>query len=102
MTTSLPARFRFTRSALSLLLGIAAAAHAGVTPMNVTVYDSEGQRHFSGVTGGEGSFATNVLEPGRYVVHFAAKRAELDAPDYATVISAGRTKVLAIGTPAAL
>ncbi len=90
---------KFVRSAFALLLGIGAAAYAGVPPMEVTVSDASGQVAFQGMTNANATFATTNLRPGNYVVQFNAKSAALNGNQYLLVVSAGEKKVIAHAVP---
>lgn len=67
--------------------------------MNVTVSDASGKGAFTGTTNADGTFTTERLKPGNYIVQLKSRRASMSAPSYAVVVSAGRKKVIAIGVP---
>ena len=63
--------------------------------MNVTVSDAGGKAAFKGATDAKGVFATAKLQPGKYVVQFNARSADVKGKNYAIVVSAGTKKVTA-------
>jgi hypothetical protein len=85
----------FPKFALCLFLGAASFADAGVPSMDVTVSDSTGKAAFKGATKADGGFATNKLQPGNYVVQFAAKNPSIKGGQYSIVVAAGKKKVVA-------
>jgi len=85
----------FPKLGLCLFLAAAAVANAGVPPMNVTVSDSTGRAAFKGATKDDGVFATAKLQPGKYVVQFAAKNSSVKGGQYSIVVGAGQKKVVA-------
>jgi hypothetical protein len=84
--------------ARSLIVGIIAAvasvASATVPLVSVTVTDSSGKVAYKGATDGKGTFATDKLQRGGYVVQFNSKSVP-KARKYALVVSAGKKKVVA-------
>src|SRR6478672_978991 len=80
---------------LCLVFFTASLAYGAVPHMKVTVFNSNGSVAFTGTTNSDGSFSTERLSPGRYIVQFNSKNA-MD-PAYAVVVSAGNSKVLANG-----
>ena len=80
---------------LCLVFFIASLAYGALPQMKVTVFNSNGTVAFMGTTDSNGSFATERLAPGRYIVQFNSKNA-MD-PAYAVVVSAGNKKVMANG-----
>jgi len=83
-------------TAFFCLLVLLAAAGAFAAPsIKVTVFDAAGKPAFQGATGGEGTFSTGALNPGRYIVQFNAKAAGVTGQNYALVISSGKKKVVA-------
>jgi len=85
----------FPRVGFCLFLVAASLANAGVPPMNVTVSDSSGKAAFKGVTKDDGLFSTAKLQPGKYVVQFAAKNSSVQGGQYSIVVGAGQKKVVA-------
>ncbi|MGI8481006.1 MAG: T9SS type A sorting domain-containing protein [Chthoniobacterales bacterium] len=90
---------KFVRSAFALLLGIGAAAYAGVPPMEVTVFGASGKVAYQGATGADATFATPNLHPGNYVVQFNTKSAGVKNNHYLLVVSTGKKKVIADAVP---
>jgi hypothetical protein len=83
---------------LCLFLTVAAAAKGGgIPPMNVTVSDAGGKLAYKGATKNNGAFATEKLQPGKYVVQFSSKNAALKGNSYSIVVAAGTKKVVANG-----
>jgi hypothetical protein len=85
----------FPTFGLCLFLVAASVADAGVPSMNVTVSDSSGKAAFKGATKDDGGFETAKLQPGNYVVQFAAKNSSVKGGQYSIVIAAGKKKVVA-------
>jgi hypothetical protein len=85
----------FPKLGLGLFLVAALVANAGVPSMNVTVSDSTGKAAFKGATKDDGVFATAKLQPGKYVVQFAAKNSSVKGGQYSIVVGAGQKKVVA-------
>ncbi len=85
----------FPKLGLCLFLVAASIANAGVPSMNVTVSDSAGKAVFKGATKDDGVFATAKLQPGKYVVQFAAKKSSVKGGQYSIVVGAGQKKVVA-------
>jgi hypothetical protein len=85
----------FPKLGLCLFLVAASLANAGVPSMNVTVSDSTGKAAFKGATKDDGVFATAKLQPGKYVVQFAAKNSSVKGGQYSIVVAAGKKKVVA-------
>jgi len=85
----------FPKLGLCLFLFVASLANAGVPSMNVTVSDSTGKAAFKGATKDDGVFATAKLQPGNYVVQFAAKNFSVKGGQYSIVVAAGKKKVVA-------
>jgi len=83
------------RAILGLVVAIAASGAVAAPSMKVTVFDAAGHPAFQGATGGEGSFSTGTLSPGRYVVQFNAKPDRVTGQNYALIISSGKKKVVA-------
>jgi hypothetical protein len=69
----------FPKLGLCLFLVVSSLANAGVPSMNVTVSDSTGKAAFKGSTKDDGVFTTAKLQPGKYVVQFAAKNSSVKA-----------------------
>jgi len=84
---------------LCLFLIVAAAANAGIPSMNVTVSDASGKLAFKGATKSDGGFATEKLQPGKYVVQLSSKNSALKSGQYSIVVSAGKKKVVANAVP---
>lgn len=82
---------------LGLCLVVASMANAATPSVNVTVSDASGKLAFKGATKNDGGFATEKLQPGKYVVQFSSKNAALKGGQYSIVISAGTKKVVANG-----
>jgi hypothetical protein len=83
-------------TAFFCLIVLLAAPGAFAAPsIKVTVFDAAGKPAFQGATGGEGTFATGALNPGRYIVQFNAKAAGVTGQNYALIISSGKKKVVA-------
>src|SRR2546423_4371590 len=80
---------------LCLIFFTASLAYGAVPRMKVTVFNSNRTVAFTGTTDSNGSFVTERLAPGNYIVQFNS----IDASDpaYAVVVSAGNKKVLANG-----
>lgn len=76
-----------------LVLCTASLALGALSPVKVTVFNSNGAVAFTGATDSNGSFATPSLAPGRYIVQFNSSNLQDDS--YAVVISAGTKKVVA-------
>jgi hypothetical protein len=74
-----------------------AAANGGIPPMNVTVSDAAGKMAYKGATKSNGAFATEKLQPGKYVVQFSSKNAALKGGNYSIVVAAGTKKIVANG-----
>jgi hypothetical protein len=85
----------FPKFGLCLFLVVASFAKAGVPSVNVTVSDSTGKAAFKGATKADGGFATTTLQPGNYVVQFAAKNSSMKGAQYSIVVAAGKKKVVA-------
>lgn len=85
----------FPKLGFCLFLVAASVANAGVPSMNVTVSDSTGKAAFKGATKDDGVFATAKLQPGKYVVQFAAKNSSVKGGQYSIVVGAGQKKVVA-------
>ena len=71
----------------------ASMSFGGVSPVKVTVFNSNGAVAFTGATDSSGTFATPSLAPGNYVVQFNSTR--LQDNSYAVIVSAGNKKVVA-------
>lgn len=82
----------------SLLLLLASVAYgAGMPILDVTVSNESGNAIYKGKTSANGTFATGNVQPGKYVVQFNSRGA--GSGQYALVISAGKTKVMAEAVP---
>ena len=86
----------FSTVGLCLFLTVA-AANGGIPSVNVTVSDSAGKLAYKGATKNDGAFATEKLQPGKYVVQFSSKNAALKGGQYSIVVAAGTKKVVANG-----
>jgi len=80
---------------LAAVLFAATAAFGGVPAMSVVVSDASGKAAFKGATKANGAFATEKLQPGKYVVQFNSKNAALKGGQYSIVVAAGKKKVVA-------
>jgi hypothetical protein len=80
---------------VGLVVAAGSFAYAAVPEMRVVVSDSSGYAAYKGTTDSKGAFVTGSLKPGHYVVQFNAKRNEVEGRNYALVVSAGSTKVVA-------
>lgn len=87
------------RTFVASLFASATVAFGSLPQLTVTVADSGGKPAFKGATNASGTFATGTLKPGQYVVQFNANNVQ--AGDYALVVSAGRKKVTAGSIPGA-
>ena len=87
----------FSAIGLCLFLVVAAGANGAIPPVNVTVSDAGGKLAYKGATKNNGAFATEKLQPGKYVVQFSSKNAALKGGSYSVVVSAGTKKVVANG-----
>ena len=85
----------FAAVELCLFLVVAVAANAGIPSMNVTVSDAAGKLTYKGVTRNDGSFATEKLQAGNYVVQFNSKNPALKGNLYSLIVAAGQKKVVA-------
>jgi hypothetical protein len=63
--------------------------------MNVTVSDASDKPAFKGVTKNDGSFMTEKLQPGSYVVQLSWKNSALKGGQYSIIVAAGKQKVVA-------
>lgn len=79
----------------SLAFGAATIAYGAIPSVDVTVSDAGGKLAFKGATKSNGGFATEKLQPGKYVVQFNSKNAALKSGQYSIVVSAGKKKVVA-------
>jgi len=84
---------------LTAVLFAATAAFGGVPTMNVMVADAGGKLAFKGATKSDGGFATEKLQPGKYVVQLSSKNSALKSGQYSIVVSAGKKKVVANAVP---
>ena len=84
-----------TRAALFSVVFLIASTGFAAGWMKVTVFDGSGHVAFQGTTGSEGSFSTEALPPGRYIVQFNSKTGDVRGQHYALVVSAGTKKVIA-------
>jgi hypothetical protein len=80
---------------LCLFLVVAAAANGGMAAINVTVSDASGKLAYKGATKSDGSFATEKLQRGNYVVQLSSKNAGLKGGEYSILVAAGKKKVAA-------
>jgi hypothetical protein len=80
---------------LCLFLFAAGVANAGIPPVNVIVSDASGKAAFKGATKKDGGFATEKLQPGKYVVQFNSKDSTLKSGQYSIIVLAGKKKVVA-------
>jgi hypothetical protein len=87
----------FSAVGFCLFLVIAGTANGGIAPINVTVSEASGKLAFRGATKNDGGFATDKLQPGKYVVQFSSKNSALKAGHYSIVVAAGSKKVVANG-----
>ena len=87
----------FSAVGLCLFLIVAAVANGGIPSVNVTVSDAGGKLAYKGATKNNGAFATDKLQPGKYIVQFTSKNAALKGGSYSIVVSAGTKKVVANG-----
>jgi tetratricopeptide (TPR) repeat protein len=76
--------------------GVADDLEGAIPHLNVIVSDSAGKVAYRSVTDSKGTFATPMLNPGKYVVQFASKKV-IDArgASFTLVVSAGKKKVTA-------
>lgn len=83
------------RTLLVFLVFFVAAAVAGkaVPPFNVTVSDENGKVIFKGVTNATGTFSTEKVKAGNYVVQFSSTNADAKNHEYGLVVSAGSGKL---------
>jgi hypothetical protein len=79
----------------SFLLLLSSSVQASVRGIDVTVSDVGGRLAYRGKTNADGTFSTDRIAPGNYVVQFNAKAASVAADEYAIVVGAGRHKVVA-------
>ena len=73
------------------------SASGAIPSVNVTVSDAGGKLAYKGATKGDGGFATEKLQPGKYVVQFSSKNSALKGGQYSLVVAAGSKKVVANG-----
>jgi hypothetical protein len=83
------------RTFVAVLFAAASVAFGALPQLAVTVADSAGKPAYKGATNAKGTFATGTLKPGKYVVQFTAKAADVKGSSYALVVSAGSKKVTA-------
>lgn len=83
------------RAFVALLFASGSFAFGALPQLAVTVADSGGKPAYKGATNAKGTFATGTLKPGKYVVQFTAKAADVKGGSYALVVSAGSKKVTA-------
>jgi len=83
------------RIALFLLVFLIASSGFAASRMKVTVFNAAGKVAFKGATGDGGTFATESLQPGKYIVQFNSTTAAVKGQEYGLVISAGKKKVIA-------
>ena len=86
--------FRHLLLALSLGL-VSIATGAAVPALDVTVSSADGKVAFKGKTNAGGTFSTDNLAPGNYVVQFNSNSPAVKGNQYALVIGAGKQKVTA-------
>ena len=80
-----------------VLLAATALAGPTVPPLNVTVSDESGKVVFKGVTNATGSFTTEKVKAGNYVVQFSSKTDDVKIHQYGLVVSAGSGKLAVHG-----
>ena len=85
----------FNTCVLGLFLVAVSVANAGLPPVNVIVSDASGKAAFKGATKNDGVFATEKLQPGKYVVQFSSKNSAMKGGQYSVVVAAGKKKVVA-------
>jgi len=87
------------RTLLVFLGVLAATVLAGPTlpPFNVTVSDENGKVVFKGATNTTGSFTTEKVKAGNYVVQFSSKNDDAKVHQYGLVVSAGSGKLAVNG-----
>jgi hypothetical protein len=83
------------RTFIAFLFASSSVAFGALPQLTVTVSDSAGAAAYKGATNANGTFATGTLKPGKYVVQFNAKSAEVKGGSYALFVSAGSKKVTA-------
>jgi hypothetical protein len=83
------------RTFVALLFASGSFAFGALPQLDVTVVDSGGKSAYKGATNAKGTFATGTLKPGKYVVQFTAKAADVKTGTYSLVVSAGSKKVSA-------
>lgn len=84
-----------TRAVLFFAVLLIASPGFAASWMKVTVFDGAGKVAFQGTSGSAGTFATEALPPGRYIVQFNSTTRAVKGQEYSLVISAGRKKVVA-------
>ena len=84
-----------TRAALSFGVFLIAATGFAAPSMKVTVFNGAGNVAFQATSGDSGTFSTETLSPGRYIVQFNSKTAAVKGQQYSLVVSAGKKKVIA-------
>ena len=83
---------------LTLLLAVEAGAGA-VPSMQVSVAAGAAKPSFRSLTRTNGTFTTDNLAPGRYVVQFNSKSAALKGDHYLVVVLAGRKTLVSNAVP---
>lgn len=83
------------RSVLFFGVFLIASIGFAAPSMKVTVFTGAGKVTFQGASGDSGTFATEALSPGRYIVQFNSKTGAVKGQQYSLVVSAGRKKVVA-------
>jgi len=83
------------RTFIAVLFAAASVAFGALPQLAVTVADSAGKQAYKGATNAKGTFATGTLKPGKYMVQFTAKAADVKGGSYALTVSAGSKKVTA-------
>jgi hypothetical protein len=84
-----------TRAALFFGVFLIASPGFAAPSMKVTVFNGAGKVAFQGTSGESGTFATDALAPGRYIVQFNSKTGAVKGQQYSLVVSAGKKKVVA-------
>jgi len=83
------------RAALFSVVFLIASTGFAAGWMKVTVFNGAGHVVYQGATGSEGDFGTAALSPGRYIVQFNSRTADVKGQQYAVVIAAGHKRVIA-------
>lgn len=82
-------------SVCAALAALLSTAHGGIPSMDVTVFDASEKVVFRRSMNADGTFATESLPSGQYVVQFKTRNATVRGNQYLLVVAAGKKKVIA-------